>query len=390
MKRIDLVSPPRAVRIGLNDVAVAAIALGLNVSTAAFTATKHGEPSFTPAAFVTLVIGAFGLIVRRRLPVASLVVVGLTAAGYGVVDWPDPLLPFGVLVAVAAVFEYSRPAVKWVTWTVFAVVSVVGTALVEDSDALDWWTVAATAIGAPLVGDYVRSRRRLLAEVTSRLHAVEAERLRALDDARAAERARVARELHDVVAHHVTLLVVQAEAAASRPWAPASDPRTTFDDLARSGRSAMNELRSLLGVLRQPDIPPSIVPQPTLAVLDDLVSDVESAGVTVVLQRHGDLTAIPLAADLAGFRVLQEGLTNVVKHAPGATAEVNIECDDHLLTIDIANGTSRGAVTPSSGCGVGLVGLYERVGLVAGTLSAGPLPLGGFRLHATIPVDGPA
>ncbi|MFN8036660.1 MAG: histidine kinase [Acidimicrobiia bacterium] len=371
------------------DLLVAGLTLLLNASTAAFTATKHGEPPFTIPALAVLTVGALGLVWRRRLPVTTLAVVGIAAALYGAADWPDPLIPFGVFVALATVFEFSSPPVKWSAWAITVLAASIGTALIADSDALDWWTAALVVTGAPLVGDYLRARRRLFVAVTARIHRLEAERLRALDDARAAERTRVARELHDVVAHHVTMLVVQAEAAASEPALAGTATQSAFDDLARSGRDAMIELRRLLGVLRSGESPALIAPRPTLRDLDALVTDVDAAGATVTVQVNGPVDTLPTAVDLAAFRIVQEGLTNVVKHAPGSKAAVTITPTDRDLAILITNTpTPRGGATPGlSNHGVGLIGLHERAELLGGTLTSGPGPLGGFRLEAHLPLD---
>lgn len=376
-------------RVARSDLLVAGVTLVLNASTAAFTATKHGEPPFGVAAFAVLAVGALALIWRRRFPATTLAAVGVTAGIYGAMDWPDPLIPFGVFVALATVFEHSRPAVKWTAWAITALAALAGTAAVADSDALDWWTAVLVIAGAPLVGAYLRTRRQLLEEATERIHRLQAERLRAADDARAAERTRVARELHDVVAHHVTMLVVQAEAAASRPALAGTATQSSLDDLARSGRAAMTELRGLLGVLRHGDTPPLITPQPTLGDLDKLVADVEASGVTVGVAVDGPLDSLPTAVDLTAFRIVQEGLTNVVKHAPCSKAEVAVTSSGHDLAIVITNTpapSGNGGRDRSDG-GVGLIGLHERAELLGGTLSAEPGPLGGFRLEAHLPLD---
>lgn len=380
----------RSQRITGVDVVVAAIAFGLSASTAAFNATKDGEPSFTALGLGVLAAGSLPLVWRRRFPAPSLIVAGVGAALYGIVDWSDPLLPFGLFVALSAVFEYSRPSVKWAAWAATAASALIGTGLVADSDALDWWVAGCIVIAAPLMGDYLRARRRLVDETRARLDLLEAERLHELAGARTAERTRVAGELHDVVAHHITMLVVQAEAAASRADLSGAAARASFDDLARSGRSAMNELRSLLGVLRSGDRPSPIEPQPTLDDLEDLVAGVRAAGATVSVAIGGPVQALPIGVELAAYRVIQEGLTNAVKHAPGAPIEVSVNPAADDLAIRITNAAAVGRVSPlSSGPGSGLIGLHERVALLGGTLVAEHRPLGGYRLEAHFPVSAP-
>ncbi len=387
-------SPPgtseRSQRITGVDVLVAAVAFGLSASTAAFNATKVGEPSFTALGLGVLAAGSLPLVWRRRFPVPSLIVTGAGAAVYGTVDWSDPLLPFGLFVALSAVFEYSRPGVKSAAWAATAASALIGTGLVADSDALDWWVAGCIVIAAPLVGDYLRARRQLVDETKARLDLLEAERLHELAGARAAERTRVAGELHDVVAHHITMMVVQAEAAASRTNLAGAAAQASFDDLARSGRSAMNQLRSLLGVLRSGDGPTPIAPQPTLDHLEELVSGVRAAGATVSVEITGPIQPLPIGVGLAAYRVIQEGLTNAVKHAPGAPIEVCVTPSEDDLGVRVTNAAAARYVTPvCSGPGTGLIGLHERVSLLGGTLVAEHRPLGGYRLEAHFPVSVP-
>lgn len=379
----------RSQQTGRQDLLVAGVTLLLSASTAAFTATKSGEPAFGAAAFAVLGVAAAGLVWRRRFPIAALVVASVAAAVYGAFDWPDPLLPFGVFLALATVFEHSSATAKWTAWGVLTLASVIGTAWITDSDALDWWTAALVVVGSPLIGDYLRTRKRLLEEATARIHRLEVERLVELDHARAAERARVARELHDVVAHHVTMLIVQAEAAASRAEMAGSQSQSTFDELARGGRVAMSELRQMLGALRSEDDSLLTAPRPTITDLDALLTDITASGVTVNLSVSGPVDSLPAAVDLATYRVVQEGLTNVVKHAPRSPAEVTISSTGDGITVLVLNSPApeNRAAEEKGGEGVGLIGLCERVELLGGTVSARPGPLGGFRLEAHLPLD---
>ena len=154
---------------------------------------------------------------------------------YGIADFPDPLLPFGPLVALANVFERCRPPAKAAVWVGSATAAVIATVLTRDSDALDWWGAAFVLVAGPLVGDYLRTRRQLVDEATARLELLESELLAPSPTRGPPSERGVARELHDVVAHDVTMLVVQAEAAASRPPADGTAAAAVFDDLARSG-----------------------------------------------------------------------------------------------------------------------------------------------------------
>ncbi len=370
----------------LLDVIVAAIALALSLSTAAFAATKAGEPDLPVPAIIVQVACAAALLWRRRFPVPVWLLVGIGAALYGSADWADPLLPFTPLVALAGVFEFAARTTRFAVLAVTVVTAAIGTALTADSDPLDWWIVVLVLIGAPLTGAYLRTRRELIVELRARADHLETVRLREIEGARAAERARVARELHDVVAHHVTLLVVQAEAAASTAAMDESTRRATFDSLAHSGREAMTELRLLIGLLRGDERAP-ISPRPGLARLGDLIDGVQASGLRVDASIIGSTCDLPSAVDLAAYRVIQESLTNVLKHAPTSSAVVSIDIGPGEVVIVVDNDGDERAGSPARDTrpGTGLIGLRERVELLGGQFSYVLRPLGGFRVEASIP-----
>lgn len=273
-----------------------------------------------------------------------------------------------------------------------------------------WATLAIIAVllAAPLAtswvcGDLARTRRQFYEEVADRAYRLERER-EALDRAiLAEERARIARELHDVVAHHVSVMVVQADGAA---YAVAKDPEQATEALrtiSRTGREAMRELRNLLGVLRadeQPDTARS--PQPGLDGIENLVEQVQAAGVRVTYSVAGRPRPVSTGVSLAAFRVVQESLTNVLKHAgPGTQATVRLGWSRDRLCIDVTDdggrkqrddgGKKQRAVTgdvplPDQSGGHGIIGMRERVTAVGGTLRAGVRPGGGYQVTATLPV----
>ena len=350
----------------------------------------------TVAAAVVLAAGSLPLCWRRTHPLAVWFAVGAVAAVYGIADWPDPLLPFAPLLALVSVFERCPIRTRAVVWVISATAALGITALARDADALDWWTAGFVVVAGPLAGDYLRKRRLLIEQSQARARRLESERAQAVADARAAERVRVARELHDVVAHHVTMLVVQAEAAASqhtlaRPAPDRSQTQAAFDELARNGRAAMNELRQLLGALRHGTDPAPMVPQPGLADLDELLAGIRASNVHVSADIDPATAALPTVTGLAAYRVVQEGLTNVVKHAPGANARVGLRIVGHELAVTVTNDPP--AHTPArlghtaEAMGVGLIGLRERVQLLGGTLDTTPLAHGGFRLDAHLPLE---
>uniref|UniRef100_UPI002618CBD6 sensor histidine kinase n=1 Tax=Actinomadura geliboluensis TaxID=882440 RepID=UPI002618CBD6 len=217
--------------------------------------------------------------------------------------------------------------------------------------------------------------------------------------AAAAERVRIARDMHDVVAHSLTLLVVHAETVRARsgelpPWA-----RERVDAMAAAGRQATSEMRELLQVLHDggTTAAPGITaapgttaapraPAPTLAGLPALVDAARTAGNPTSLTVTGDMEELPRTVQLTGYRVVQEGLANARRHAPGAEVTVRVDACGHDVSIEIDSGAPDGDVTRAPGAGIGLHGLEERLAALGGTLDAGATPGGGFRVAATIPV----
>jgi signal transduction histidine kinase len=372
-------------RPDLVDVAVSAIALSLSLSTAAFVASEHGEPSLSGAAIGVQAASAAVLLWRRLLPVPVWFAVGALASLYGLLNWPDPLLPFVPMLALVAVFEWARPRMRAAVLIATMVIAVVGTAAVGDSSGLDWWTTAFVVLGAPLAGAYLRTRRELIAELRAHAGVLEQRRREEIDVARRSERLRVARDLHDVVAHHVTLAVVQAEAtAATRSDEPT---RAALDSIARSGRNALTDLRHMIGALRDGAVDDApLAPAPTLGRIEQLVDGVRSNGFEIELVDTGSSPPLDAVVDTAAYRVVQESLTNVVKHAGDRRARVRIDRRDGSVTVDVENALDHsGSVV----AGAGIVGLRERVALAGGTISVGPTADGTFQVHATFPVGSP-
>ncbi len=199
------------------------------------------------------------------------------------------------------------------------------------------------------------------------------------------ERARIARELNDVIAHSLSIIVVQA--AAERRVLPAGQQSTaeTLESIEQSGRQAMTELRRLLGLLRKGDGEPSLAPQPGLSRLGDLVAEVREAGVEVNVRTDSDLAAIPLGLDLSAYRIVQECLTNVLKHARAHRVDISLRCQGRIVDIDVTDdGAAAGPPAPG---GFGLLGMRERVTVYGGTVQAGPCDAGGYRVHARLPFE---
>ncbi|MFD9301406.1 sensor histidine kinase [Streptomyces sp. NPDC060048] len=208
------------------------------------------------------------------------------------------------------------------------------------------------------------------------------------------ERARIARELHDVVAHHMSVITVQADSAPYRLPGMAEPVREEFAAIAASARESLGEMRRLLTVLRGDETGGhDLAPQPGLGRLQQLVEATVRAGQPVELAlAAGAAGAAPPAVDLSAYRIVQEALANVVRHAPGAPTRVSVTFDADEILVLVVNGPARDAVVAleSSGTGHGLVGMRERVRLTGGTLDTGPLPDGGFRVAARLPLNTPA
>ncbi|GGT48395.1 sensor histidine kinase [Streptomyces purpureus] len=202
------------------------------------------------------------------------------------------------------------------------------------------------------------------------------------------ERTRIARELHDVVAHHMSVITVQADSAPYRiPELPEA-AREEFSSIAASARESLTEMRRLLAVLRSDGSEGERAPQPGLSRVQQLVEATVRAGVPAQLSMPAELGDVPQAVDLSAYRIVQEALANVVRHAPGAPTRVSVTAHGEWLTVLVVNGAPEEAGSPleTSGTGHGLVGMRERVRLTGGTLDTGPLPDGGFRVAARLPL----
>ncbi|MFJ2938291.1 sensor histidine kinase [Streptomyces sp. NPDC087219] len=238
-------------------------------------------------------------------------------------------------------------------------------------------------------GMLVRSRRQLVEALRERARRAEAEaELRAAQAQRLAREA-IAREMHDVLAHRLTLLSVHAGALEFRPDAPPEQVARAAGVIRDSAHEALQDLREIIGVLRAPgeNGDAGDRPQPTLATLDELIDESREAGADVVLDTTVDEPAtVPAATGRTVYRIAQEGLTNARKHAPGTTVTVTVRGrPGDGLTVDIHNPAPAGPVPPVPGSGQGLIGLTERAALAGGRMEHGPAPDGGFSLHAWLP-----
>jgi signal transduction histidine kinase len=328
------------------------------------------------------------LVWRRRWPFAMSIVSGLLAMGYGLSSLPDPPVPYAGLVALYSAAAHASRRLARLAGLVAAVG--IGAVMIADWPNADFEDVTVNYLlfaTAWLLGDSARSRRERAQQLEARAEQLERTRAAEAERAVAEERNRIAREMHDVVAHHVSMMVVQAEAG---PVVVERDPRRAievFDAISATGKQALAEMRRLLGVLRN-DPAERLAPQPGADRIPDLVAGVRGAGLDVDLEIIGTVRDLPPGVDLSAYRLLQEALTNVVRHAGPARTTVRIEYADDALRLEVVDdGVGSLGTRPSPGAGHGLVAMRERVALVGGTLRVGPRPDGGWTMTAVLPVD---
>jgi signal transduction histidine kinase len=249
-----------------------------------------------------------------------------------------------------------------------------------------FWTTLILTL-AWFFGSALGSRTEQARELTERVGAAERERATAAERATTEERARIARELHDVVAHSVSVMVVQASGVRRLLKDEQHREREALLSVEQIGRQALTEMRRMLGVMRSgEEAPAALAPQPGLEHLDRLIAQVAEAGLPVTLRVEGERPDISPGVDLSAYRIVQEGLTNALKHAKGAHAEVVVRYIDSSVELEIAD--NGPGVPNGDGMGHGLVGMRERVALYGGTIESGPRAGGGFVLRAQLPVEG--
>jgi signal transduction histidine kinase len=237
-----------------------------------------------------------------------------------------------------------------------------------------------------LVGFALRERTEQTEAAEERALRAEREREAAARVAVAEERARIARELHDVVAHAVSVMVLQVGAVRHRLPQSATQDREALQNVEQAGRTALTEMRRLLNAMRRDD-EVELLPQPGLDDLESLVADIRAAGLPVRVQVQGQPVALPPGLDLSAYRIVQEGLTNSLKHAGASQAEVEVRYAPHELQLEVRD-NGPGNASMDKGLGHGLVGVRERVKIYGGEMSAGASRAGGFVLRARIPLDG--
>jgi signal transduction histidine kinase len=351
--------------------------------------TNHRHQLGTSDAFLLFLLSVLvsaPLVMRTCFPLTSWstaavgLVLGSVVLGPGTSS-TAAYIPAGVVVYILCLYAVAIRCKPWVVITA-GLVTVIGGALIESQST----AVAIIAAAVPVfIGVIVRSRRgsRELLEVAERRHEGE----RALLE----ERQRIARELHDVVAHHMSVIAIQAEAGPYKAADPPPELVESFGEIRASALSGLNELRRVLGVLRSDQ--PDTAPQPGLEDLPDLIESARAGGVTVTTDVTGTARPLPDGVNLSAYRIVQEGLSNAMRHAPGATVQVKLFYGVAALVIEIRNDGARpapGSPDPQRwaglGGGHGIIGMRERAGMLGGTLTAGPTPAGEFLVTASLPL----
>jgi signal transduction histidine kinase len=366
--------------------------LGVAVAVASVAAVKvASEPgSRPPDALAYLIALSFGALVpaRRRWPLGVLLVSsGILLVYYGL-DYPgvSPAVPLGVALYTAGAAGYLR----WgVLGTVLFIAGGVQAGIRNHEPALELLTIflqqASLMVAVLLLGDAVHARRRWQAEVRERLARVEADREREAERRVEQERLRIARELHDVMAHTIAVVTVQAGVAADVLADDPDQARAALVTIRSASREAMAELKATVGVLRagEGDEAPR-APSPGLGQLEGLFETARDAGLCVTAAVSGEPRPLPALVDLTAYRIVQESLTNVRRHSGAATATVTIRYEPADVVIEVDD-DGRGPAATDGRTGYGLAGMVERSAAVGGNLEAGRRPGGGFRVTARLP-----
>ncbi|MGP3984642.1 sensor histidine kinase [Streptomyces sp. KR80] len=348
---------------------------------------------------VALALGTV-IALRRRVPERMLLLAIAAGVVQLIADVEVNPADFAMLVIV---YTNAANGARWASWLGLVgglAAPALANARWPDDYMTGWQSVVATVFMtvpfalAWVLGDSLRTRRAYYAQLEERAARLEKEREAQAKMAVAAERARIARELHDVVAHNVSVMVVQADGAAYVLDAAPDQAKRALEAISGTGRQALAEMRRLLGVLRTGESgeDSDYVPQPDVGQLDELVEQVRGAGLPVDFAVQGTPRPLPSGVELTAYRIVQEALTNTRKHGgPDVGARVRLTYGDGELDL-LVEDDGRGARQElyeeggADGLGHGLIGMRERVGMVGGRLDAGPRPGGGFRVSAVLPL----
>lgn len=370
---------------------------GVSLSSVTGGQENHGSPAVAlPIAVVLCLVVAL----RRRMPEKMLLLAALMGVVQLIADVEVIPADFAMMVII---YTVAADGARWASR-----LGLIGGLCAGTVSQIRWPQTDTSALGVVLIavfqtvpfalawvlGDSIRTRRAYLAQLEERAARLEKEREAQSKVAVAAERARIARELHDVVAHNVSVMVVQADGAAYVMDTAPEQARKALETISGTGRQALAEMRRLLGVLRTGEHQEvgEYVPQPDVEQLADLVEQCRTSGLPVDFKVEGTPRPLPSGVELTAYRIVQEALTNTRKHGgPNTGASVRLVYFDDglgLLVEDDGKGAPHELYEEggADGQGHGLIGMRERVGMVGGTLDAGPRPGGGFRISALLPL----
>ena len=370
--RLDLVA--------VTDVIVALICFAATNSTLT---NKHPVSATSVVVLLVSLALCAPLAVRNYLPLTAWCASALALFWVGGAFSSTGALPGGVLVYVLCLYAVAVRCEAWVVVTA-GVVTAVGGMLVYGQSPV---TAILTAAVPVLAGVVIRTRRGSTERLAVQERRHEGER------ALLQERQRIARELHDVVAHHMSVIAIQAEAGPYKVKDPPKELVESFADIRASALSGLKELRRVLGVLRSDT--PDTAPQPGLDDLEGLLESARSADVTVTASVNGTPRPLPAGVDLSAYRIIQEALSNAMRHSPGADVQVKLYYGDAALVVEVRNdhcppGTGTAAEqdgVPGDGGGHGIIGMRERATMLGGNLQAGPTEKGEFLVTAALPLD---
>jgi len=373
------------------DSALALAAAGLSTAFFIFHPAVRGLPRGMFVVGCGLVLlHTLPLAARRRFPLAVLATTMASGVAFTALDLPPDMLWVAIPVAVYSVAAYGD---RWLALAGLAVAEA-GLAVVQltpGKTGVNTWVGNMGFLAAAwLLGHFVGVRRLYVLQLEERTAELQRAREELARRAVTEERLRLARELHDVVAHAMSVIAVQSGVGAHVANTQPKEAAKALAAIESTSRAALEELRRLLGVLRQEGEPQGdLAPVPGLANLEGLLAELAKAGLAVKLRVNGTRPPLPAGVDLSAYRIVQEALTNVVKHAGSARAQVVVGYRDQEVRVEVTD-DGRGAVTSVSdgrvGTGHGLIGMRERVQAFGGDLEAGPRPGGGFRVAARLPL----
>jgi signal transduction histidine kinase len=370
------------------DLALGIVALLTGIaSTSASHANDVVYASRDALAYTLIALSSLPIVLRTRFPISVLVVTGASLVVLSAADYNEGALPAWLLVTAATVgarHDLRRVAAA-ATYILGLLLFLLAVQHNRDFTFTTFAIQLALFSTAFAVGTTLRSRRLRAEALEERAAALEATRAEEAKRAVADERLHIAQELHDVLAHTLSVIAVQAGTGAHVIDTEPSEARRALETIAETSRSSLVELRQLLGVLRSDEKEKSYVPAPRLADLDRLAADITAAGVPVQIAVDGSPNGITPGVELVAYRIVQEALTNVLKHAGPAAANVRLDYRPGGLDIEVIDNGRGGGARNGKPAGHGLIGMQERVAMYGGNLQTAPAPGGGFRVVAHLP-----